>query len=39
MVKAPITVLPAMETPIVIGAYRFPGNAAITELEGAAKEE
>jgi hypothetical protein len=28
-----------VETPAVIGAYRFPGNAAITDLEAAAKEE
>jgi len=28
-----------VETPILIGAYRFPGNTAITELDAAAKAE
>jgi hypothetical protein len=28
-----------MEGVILIGAYRFPGNVALTELEGAARAE
>jgi hypothetical protein len=28
-----------LETPVILGAYRFPNNAAITELDAAAKEE